>query len=307
MTTTKEIKNGYEAVLNNTDNEGINDNGIIELTTMIDDHKIGYCKYGAGKYVMLFICGGVGCYTKDFPEKLLNAFNHDNYTIICIDPPGYGKSRPPDRYTHLLIEILENKHLKYLFHSIPLLRSSMFKLNILLTFQQLNLTPFVVLGWSEGSRTAIHVAGQGKQLVKGAVLLAAATRIDQRGARIFRGMRNTNQWLPDAIEVYLKHYPKEFVEKQWADLCDVAQQVYELLGGRFPSDYVLPNLKIPVLVMIGGMDRFCVDPKYFETVIANCRTEKHSLGGHDFYLKYPRWFVDKVNEFITDPKNQFFC
>lgn len=37
-------------------------------------------------------------------------------------------------------------------------------------------------------------------------------------------MRNTDQWLPDAIEAYLKYYPKEFVEKQWADLCDVVQQ-----------------------------------------------------------------------------------
>lgn len=48
-------------------------------------------------------------------------------------------------------------------------------------------------------------------------------------------------------------------------------RVYDLLGGRFPSDYVLPNLKIPALVMIGGMDRFCGDPKYFESVIVNCR------------------------------------
>lgn len=38
------------------------------------------------------------------------------------------------------------------------------------------------------------------------------------------GMRDANQWLPNAMEEYLKHYPKEFVQKQWADLCDVVQQ-----------------------------------------------------------------------------------
>ncbi|VDN35855.1 unnamed protein product, partial [Gongylonema pulchrum] len=201
---------------------------------------------------MLFICGGVGCYKKDFPERVLKAFSPAHYTIICIDPPGYGTSRPPDRKQEV------NRCMKDASFCIKLM-------------EHLNLTPFVVLGWSEGARTAVHVAGQGKQLVNGMILLSAGTRVDFRGAGIFRGMRNTEQWMPDAMEVYLKHYPKEFVTKQWADLCDVVQQVYELLGGRFPSDYVLPSLKIPALVLNGGMDRFCADPKYFTTVLANCK------------------------------------
>lgn len=35
-------------------------NTITESITMIDDQKIGYCRYGLGKYNLLFICGGVG-------------------------------------------------------------------------------------------------------------------------------------------------------------------------------------------------------------------------------------------------------
>lgn len=56
--------------------------------------------------------------------------------------------------------------------------------------QFLHMTPFSVLGWSEGARTAVHVAGQGKQMVRSMVLLAAGTRIDNRGAGIFRGLQN---------------------------------------------------------------------------------------------------------------------
>ncbi|VDM95224.1 unnamed protein product [Thelazia callipaeda] len=260
---------------------------ITESVVIIDEQKIGYCTYGHGKYRMMFICGGVGCYKKDFPEKVLKAFSSDKYTIVCIDPPGYGTSRPPDRQQEI------NRCMKDASFCLKLMK-------------HLNLTPFSVLGWSEGARTAIHVAGQGKNLVNSMVLLAAGTRIDLRGCRVFRGMRNTEQWMPDAVEVYLQHYPKEFVTKQWADLCDVVQQVYESLGGRFPSDYVLPSLKIPVLVLIGGMDRFCVDPSYFTTVLSNCKIQKHSLGGHDFHLKYPRWFADNVAAFLTDPKNELF-
>lgn len=39
-----------------------------------------------------------GCYKKDYPEHVLRAFDSLVYTIVCIDPPGYGKSRPPDRF-----------------------------------------------------------------------------------------------------------------------------------------------------------------------------------------------------------------
>lgn len=39
----------------------------------------------------------LGCYKKDYPENVLNAFDPESVTIVCIDPPGYGKSRPPDR------------------------------------------------------------------------------------------------------------------------------------------------------------------------------------------------------------------
>jgi hypothetical protein len=37
-------------------------------------------------------------------------------------------------------------------------------------------------------------------------------------------MRNTDQWLPSAKEVYLQHYSEEFLKEQWAALCDVVSQ-----------------------------------------------------------------------------------
>ncbi|VDK82824.1 unnamed protein product [Onchocerca ochengi] len=267
-----------------TNHENFSSNEIMESITMIDDQKIGYCRYGSGKYNMLFICGGVGCYKKDFPEKVLRAFNPMLCSIVCIDPPGYGTSRPPNRRQEVY----------------RCMKDAPFCINLM---QQLNLTPFTVLGWSEGCRTAIHVAARGKQLVNTMILLSATTRIDSRAARVIYGMRNTDEWLPDAMEPFLKHYPKEFVKKQWIDLCNVVQQVYELLGGRFPSDHILPSLKIPVLVLNGGMDRFCNDPKYFPTVIPNCKLDSYFLGGHDFYIKYPRWFAGRVSAFIKDPEN----
>ena len=39
----------------------------------------------------------LGCYKKDYPDKLLTCFNEELVTLIGWDPPGYGTSRPPDR------------------------------------------------------------------------------------------------------------------------------------------------------------------------------------------------------------------
>lgn len=38
------------------------------------------------------------------------------------------------------------------------------------------------------------------------------------------GMRNTDQWLEQNKEPYLKFYDEAFLRKQWADLCDVVQK-----------------------------------------------------------------------------------
>ena len=75
---------------------------------------------------------------------MLRAFDPNFATIICIDPPGYGTSRPPDR--------------KQEVHRCKMDAAYCIKL-----MENLKLTPFVVLGWSEGGRTAIHVGGQGKR------------------------------------------------------------------------------------------------------------------------------------------------
>uniref|UniRef100_A0A183CJP3 AB hydrolase-1 domain-containing protein n=1 Tax=Globodera pallida TaxID=36090 RepID=A0A183CJP3_GLOPA len=242
---------------------------IVEAKEKIIDSDIGYCRYGRGPINFLFICGGVGCYKKDYPECVLRAFDPNVATIICIDPPGYGTSRPPDRKQ----EVSRCK------------KDAQYCLKLM---EALNLTPFVVLGWSEGGRTSIHVAGQGKTLVSHMVLLSSGTQVDMRGDMAFKGMRNTDQWLPAAKAPYLEHYSEAFFKEQWAGLCDVVSRVYNDLGGRFPCDQLLSTLKIPVLIVHGYMDRFVLDPSLMSKKLQNARVEVHAQGGHDLHIKYPR-------------------
>ncbi|GMT15781.1 hypothetical protein PFISCL1PPCAC_7078 [Pristionchus fissidentatus] len=249
---------------------------------MINDVNIGYCRYGSGPNFLLCICGAVGCYAKDFPETLIRHFDPTLMTIVCIDPPGYGTSRPPDRKQEIM----------------RCTKDSEFCVKLM---QGLNLVPFTVCGWSEGARTAVDVAARGPTIAHKMILMAAGTRVNAMGANAFRGMRNTDQWLPTARAPYLKHYDEAFLRKQWADLCDVVVEVYEMMGGRFPCDHKLVQITQPSLIVNGGQDRFCADPKTnFLNVLKNARLETQFHGGHDFHIKYPKWFADKVQAFIKE-------
>uniref|UniRef100_A0AC34RE29 AB hydrolase-1 domain-containing protein n=1 Tax=Panagrolaimus sp. JU765 TaxID=591449 RepID=A0AC34RE29_9BILA len=252
---------------------------IEESHLLIHDFNVGYCRFGNGPVNFLFIPGGVGCYKKDFPESVIRAFDPNFASIVAIDPPDYGTSRLPDRVQEV------NRCKKDADFCLELMK-------------KLGLVPFVVVGWSEGGRTAIHVAGNGKNVVTHAILMATTTRIDNKTATYFRGLRNTDQWLDAAREPFLTHYSNDFFSKQWADLCDVVESVYANYGGRFPSDYVLPQLKMPVLLVNGGNDRFIMDQKFILDKIPHAKSEVHAQGGHDFHVKYPRWLALKVTTFV---------
>lgn len=278
--------NGTSSILPTTDSSATKSTAtepeqILEEKQHILDMQIGYCRYGRGPINLLFICGGVGCYKKDYPESMLRSFDSDEVTIVCIDPPGYGTSRPPDRKQEI------NRCKKDAQYCLKLMET-------------LQLTPFTVIGWSEGGRTAIHVGGHGKNLVTHIILLSTSTQVDFRGDMAFKGMRNTSQWLPTAKESYLHHYSEDFLKEQWAALCDVVSLVYKDLGGRFPSDQVLPGLKMPVLIINGSQDRFVLDPKLMANKIANARVEVHAQGGHDLHIKYPRWFALTLIRFVKE-------
>ena len=61
---------------------------IVEHKVEVDDVGIGYQRYGRGAINFLWICGGVGCYKKDYPDAVLRAFDPATFTIVCIGEQG---------------------------------------------------------------------------------------------------------------------------------------------------------------------------------------------------------------------------
>lgn len=62
-------------------------------------------------------------------------------------------------------------------------------------------------------------------------------------------------------------------------------RVYEFCGGRFPCDYELPKITVPSLIMNGGQDRFCGDPKAcFLSVLKNARCFCIPIASSRFFI-----------------------
>lgn len=53
-------------------------------------------KTGNGSHPVLCFPGALGTIWSDFKPQV-EGLNKDKFTVVAWDPPGYGKSRPPDR------------------------------------------------------------------------------------------------------------------------------------------------------------------------------------------------------------------
>ncbi|CAG2180089.1 unnamed protein product, partial [Oppiella nova] len=65
----------------------------------VNGWPLWYDKYGTGPSPVLMIPGALGTGKMDFYEQLEgdDALDLKKFTIIAVDPPGWGRSRPPVR------------------------------------------------------------------------------------------------------------------------------------------------------------------------------------------------------------------
>lgn len=60
------------------------------------NHEINYLKVGKGPHTVLCAPGALGSIWTDFKMQI-EGFDREKFSLVAWDPPGYGKSRPPER------------------------------------------------------------------------------------------------------------------------------------------------------------------------------------------------------------------
>lgn len=67
-----------------------------EEKVKVGKYDINYLKVGNGPHHVLCLPGALGSIWTDFTPQV-EGFNREKFTLVAWDPPGYGKSRPPDK------------------------------------------------------------------------------------------------------------------------------------------------------------------------------------------------------------------
>ena len=155
------------------------DNAIEEAKVQIDDVLINYARSGHGRHFVLCLPGSLGEYGLHYGRRrsgswdtdfadVLRRFDGDQFTLVGWDAPGYGKSRPPDRRCSIDSNRLDADYAHGLM-------------------QRLQLTPYSLIGWSDGGATALCIAHKYAREVRKVVTMGATAYITQDMCRIYRG------------------------------------------------------------------------------------------------------------------------
>lgn len=129
--------------------------------------SINYVQTGAGDKAILLLPGALGSAWTDFRPQIENLPKLlPDHTIIAWDPPGYGKSIPPQR--NFTVDIFER---------------DAESANALMT--ALGFTKFSALGWSDGGITCMLLAATYPEMVDRLVIWGSNSYI-----------------LPEELEIY---------------------------------------------------------------------------------------------------------
>lgn len=105
-------------------------------------YNINYMRKGQGKDAIILLPGALGSAITDFQPQIDQLPDLlPNYSIIAWDPPGYGRSRPPNRT-----------------FSLDFFQRDAFVANSLM--QTLKFNKYSILGWSDGGITGLLMAAK---------------------------------------------------------------------------------------------------------------------------------------------------
>ncbi|ALC47239.1 CG5377 [Drosophila busckii] len=238
---------------------------------------------GSGKRNLLLMPGALGSAWTDFKPQIeqLPALLPD-HTIIAWDPPGYGKSVPPQRSFGL--EFFQ--------------RDAEAALQLMRT---LNKPKFSILGWSDGGITALILAGRHAEAVDKLAIWGAGAYLNEAEVKSLRAIRDVAMWSPRMRKPMEELYGIEGFAKLWSDWVDAACAFYEQRNGDFCCKEVA-QIKAPTFILHGSKDPM-IAPEHVPWLkqrLPMARYHEFPEGKHNIHLRYAEEFNRLVADFFKE-------
>ena len=241
----------------------------------VNNLNIHYEKVGNGPKTVLLLPGALGTARLDFGPQLDN-LDGNKFTLIGWDPPGYGKSRPPERNFNDFYQKDASLAAKMMVN--------------------LGIPKYSILGWSDGGMTGIIVSANNPNNVDKLAIWGSKAYISEKDRNNAIKIIDTSKWSASAREpleaVYgvegLKTMSTNFVESycKYSEICKDEVQ----------------RLKCPTFVLHGDKDFITAAEHvdYFSSNIRNVRIHRWPEGKHNVHLKYSKEFNQLIEKFLLE-------
>ena len=195
---------------------------------------------GKGAHTLLCIPGALAPSQWAFARQLEHFGREDSgYTVVALDPRGYGNSTPHDREFCITPE-----------HHLKLDAVQAYELMVLLGFPK-----FSILGWCSGGVSAIHLAADLPDAVKSLVIWGTRSYLTERDVCIQEELRDVSNWSPHFKAAFEAAYGKDHFWTLWNLFVDSVGATFEQLKGEMCSTK-RGNVRCPSLILHGEKDRF---------------------------------------------------
>ncbi|RVE51996.1 hypothetical protein evm_003274 [Chilo suppressalis] len=245
----------------------------------IGNCNVNYVKVGHGPHNVLCMPGALGTIWTDFRPQV-EGFDREKFTLVAWDPPGYGKSRPPERSFPTDFYVKDADY------------ANQFMKN-------LGISKYSLLGWSDGGISSIIFAAKYPETVHKLVVWGTNAFILPHELEIYKKIKDINTWSKRMREPMIEVYGEELFAKYWAKWVEGMVALYNEKQGNICGE-LLKDVKCPTYILYGEKDPM-VDSSHashLHTHITGSRLKLYPKGKHNIHLSFAEDFNQTVQEFL---------
>ena len=257
---------------------------LVTNSVAVRNEQLHYHLRGNGSHTILCIPGALGTALTDFLPQLEHFGRQESgFTIVGVDPLGYGASRPPER--------------EFLVKPDHFLKRDALDGHALM--QALSFRKFSVLGWSDGGVSAIILAALFPESVKKLVIWGSNAYVTKDDIVLFEKTRDVSNWSQRMRQTMEDIYGDSF-QSLWCRWIDAMKEIYRT---RQDGDLCLQEVKrvqCPTLIVHGAKDAMCPQfhAEYLKENIDGSEMIVMMEGKHNLHLRYSQEFNKVIEEFL---------
>ncbi|WAR12425.1 BPHL-like protein [Mya arenaria] len=202
--------------------------GVLSHKMEVNRVRLHFEMTGDGDHYVILLPGALGSTRTDFSHQLQN-FNKTDFTLIAIDPRGYGQSIPPNRDWPL--EFLQRD------------ADDAFEL----------IKKVSILGWSDGGISGMIAAARYPQMVNKLVVWGSNAYITKKDMDVYNGIKDISNWNERTRSPFLAIYGERYFREQWHNWVEAVENYLDKRNGTGIKDISnwSEKMRSPFLALYG--------------------------------------------------------